>query len=69
MMSEAALTPRLASLSAGHQLLEGLIRQERRRLAPDFAQAAKLKQRKLSINDKIAALSRRAAETSGGLTA
>lgn len=69
MNTPVALAPRLASLSAEHHLLEDLIRSETRRPAPDFTHIAALKRRKLSIKDNIAALSQRAAETRGGLSA
>lgn len=69
MKTGDALAPRLASLAAAHRTLEGEVKEELRRAAPDFARVASLKRRKLAIKDSLAALSRRAGSDAPGLTA
>jgi hypothetical protein len=60
MKSPDALAPRLASLAAEHRALDGLIREESRRPAPDFAYIAALKRRRLAAKDALTGLSQRA---------
>ncbi|HBK90742.1 MAG TPA: hypothetical protein DDZ68_03620, partial [Parvularcula sp.] len=49
MKSPGALSQRIASLAATHRAIDGFIREETRRPAPDFAHIAALKRQKLSL--------------------
>ncbi len=69
MKSPGALSQRIASLAATHRAIDGFIREETRRPAPDFAHIAALKRQKLSLKDSIAVLSRRAGAPPQGRTA